>query len=82
MNSFFFIYYLIPPFFLNNIYFILFFIKIFNLSKFLGRVGKTSLILRFCKDTFSDKQESTLEASNILQNVRVDEDVVSLDIWV
>ncbi|KAH7825245.1 Rab21b [Monocercomonoides exilis] len=46
-----------------------------------GRVGKTSLIMKYVKNVFTDKQESTTEAQNFRQNVKVDDVVVPLDIW-
>jgi hypothetical protein len=31
--------------------------------KFIARVGKSSLTLKYCKNQFSDKQESTVDAT-------------------
>jgi len=31
--------------------------------RFIARVGKSSLTLKYCKNQFSDKQESTVDAT-------------------
>jgi len=46
-----------------------------------GRVGKTSLVLRFCKDTFSDSQSPTIQASFLDKAVTVGDNRISLAIW-
>uniref|UniRef100_A0A7S0HXX4 Ras-related protein Rab-21 n=1 Tax=Phaeocystis antarctica TaxID=33657 RepID=A0A7S0HXX4_9EUKA len=46
-----------------------------------GRVGKTSLVLRFCKDTYSDSQAPTIQASFLDKTVSVGDSRVSLAIW-
>ena len=46
-----------------------------------GRVGKTSLVLRFCKDTYSDSQAPTIQASFLDKVVSVGDSRVSLAIW-
>ncbi|KAH7829719.1 Rab21a [Monocercomonoides exilis] len=46
-----------------------------------GRVGKTSLIMKYVKNVFTEKQESTTEAQNFEQRVKVDDSFVPLDIW-
>ena len=46
-----------------------------------GRVGKTSLVLRFCKDTFSESQSPTIQASFLDKAVTVGENRISLAIW-
>ncbi|GAQ87443.1 GTP-binding protein [Klebsormidium nitens] len=47
-----------------------------------GRVGKTSLLLRFAKDEFSDTQQATIQASFLSKKVLVDaETSVALSIW-
>jgi Ras-related protein Rab-21 len=47
-----------------------------------GRVGKTSLLLRYVKGEFSDKQESTFNASYLDKEVRNSrEEVVKLSLW-
>lgn len=50
---------------------------------FLGRVGKTSLTLRFCMDQFDDKQESTINATYLEKQLSVGNDNnATLAIWV
>lgn len=46
-----------------------------------GRVGKTSLVLRFCKDTFTDGQPPTIQASCMDKVLRVGEKNLHLVIW-
>ena len=46
-----------------------------------GRVGKTSLVVRFCKDTFADGQAPTIQASCLERAMRVAEQSVNLVIW-
>eukprot|EP00762_Andalucia_godoyi_P002317 ANDGO_07618.mRNA.1 Ras-related protein Rab-21 len=46
-----------------------------------GRVGKTSLTLRFCQDKFSDSQESTIQASFLKKTVVIADDRVNLAVW-
>ncbi len=46
-----------------------------------GRVGKTSLVVRFCRDTFADGQPPTIQASCLERTVRVLEQPVKLNIW-
>ena len=46
-----------------------------------GRVGKTSLVLRFCKDTFTESQAPTIQASFLDKTVSVGDNRVSLAIW-
>ena len=47
-----------------------------------GRVGKTSLVLRYCKDTFSDKQVSTIQASYLQKRLTLGSTTCNLAIWV
>ena len=47
-----------------------------------GRVGKTSLVLRYCKDTFSDKQVSTIQASYLTKRITLGSTACNLSIWV
>jgi len=47
-----------------------------------GRVGKTSLVLRYCKDTFSDKQVSTIQASYLTKRINLGSTTCNLSIWV
>ena len=52
------------------------------LSNIYECVRKESLILRVCKDTLSEKQESTLETSTLAQRVTLEDSTVGLVIWV
>lgn len=46
-------------------------------------VGKSSLVLRFCKDKFQEYQESTIGAAFITQSVFLEDQnaIVKFDIW-
>jgi Ras-related protein Rab-21 len=46
-----------------------------------GRVGKTCLCLRYCQGTFTDKQESTIQASYLDKRLNVGKRSVKLMIW-
>lgn len=46
-----------------------------------GRVGKTSLTLRYVNNVFSEKQTATIQASYLTKRVTVDGQVVTLCIW-
>ena len=47
-----------------------------------GRVGKTSILLRFVRNEYSDAQETTLQASYLLKKVDTsDGDSAELSIW-
>ena len=46
-----------------------------------GRVGKTSLVLRFCRDTFVDGQPPTIQASCLERALRLGDKTVNLVIW-
>jgi len=46
-----------------------------------GRVGKTSLLLRYTKGTFSDKQQSTIQASFLEKRMNIGSKAVQLAIW-
>jgi Ras-related protein Rab-21 len=46
-----------------------------------GRVGKTSLTLKFVRDTFADNQESTLKANFLTKDLNLDGVPVRLNIW-
>lgn len=50
----------------------------------IGRVGKTSLTIRYCKSDFDDNQESTINASYLEKSVNIDrlKETVNLAIWV
>lgn len=47
-----------------------------------GRVGKTSLVLRYVNNVFSEKQMATIQASYLSKRVTVDDQTVNLCIWV
>ncbi|KAF0987394.1 hypothetical protein HZS_2521, partial [Henneguya salminicola] len=44
-------------------------------------VGKSSLVLRFVKDQFSEYQESTIGAAFLAQTVVLEDSVVRFEIW-
>jgi len=46
-----------------------------------GRVGKTSLVLRFCRDTFTEGQPPTIQASCLERALRLGDRTVNLVIW-
>ena len=46
-----------------------------------GRVGKTSLVLRFCKGTFTDGQPPTIQASCLDKVLRIGDKSLHLVIW-
>jgi Ras-related protein Rab-21 len=46
-----------------------------------GRVGKTSILIRFCKNTFNDRQQPTLQASYLDRKVTIEGQSVSLSVW-
>lgn len=46
-----------------------------------GRVGKTSMTLRFVNNVFSDKQMATIQASYLTKRVTVDNQMVTLAVW-
>jgi len=46
-----------------------------------GRVGKTSILLRYTRGEYNDKQVSTLQASYLDKAARVNGDEVVLSIW-
>jgi Ras-related protein Rab-21 len=46
-----------------------------------GRVGKTSILLRYTKGEYSDKQVSTLQASYLDKKVTINSTQVQLSIW-
>jgi len=48
---------------------------------FAGRVGKTSLVLRYVENVFSDKQVATVQASYLTKRLTVDGQSVTLSIW-
>ncbi|CAL4892916.1 unnamed protein product [Urochloa decumbens] len=46
-----------------------------------GRVGKTSLVLRYVNNVFSDKQEATVQASYLTKRLVVEGVPITLSIW-
>uniref|UniRef100_A0A6U4HT06 Ras-related protein Rab-21 n=1 Tax=Hemiselmis andersenii TaxID=464988 RepID=A0A6U4HT06_HEMAN len=46
-----------------------------------GRVGKTSLVIRYVNNTFSDKQQCTVQASFLTKRLKVGDNTTNLAIW-
>ncbi|CAN6328662.1 unnamed protein product [Urochloa humidicola] len=46
-----------------------------------GRVGKTSLVLRYVNNVFSDKQEATVQASYLTKRLVVEGVPITLSMW-
>jgi Ras-related protein Rab-21 len=46
-----------------------------------GRVGKTSLLLRYVTNVFSDTQPATIQASYLTKRIAVDGATLNLAIW-
>ncbi|KAJ1695381.1 hypothetical protein LUZ63_012079 [Rhynchospora breviuscula] len=46
-----------------------------------GRVGKTSLVVRYINNVFSEKQEATIQASYLTKRLIIDGVPVTLSIW-
>lgn len=46
-----------------------------------GRVGKTSLVLRYVHNTFSDKQQPTIQASYLDKRLNIGDTSLNLAIW-
>eukprot|EP00911_Craspedida_sp_UC1_P001624 UC1_evm1s1231 len=46
-----------------------------------GCVGKTSLVLRYCQNTFNDKHVTTLQASFLKKRMNIGGSRVELAIW-
>mmetsp|Transcript_55650 Transcript_55650/g.131408 ORF Transcript_55650/g.131408 Transcript_55650/m.131408 type:complete len:199 (+) Transcript_55650:63-659(+) len=46
-----------------------------------GRVGKTSLVLRYVNNVFSEKQTSTIQASFLSKRLTINDTTVNLAIW-
>lgn len=46
-----------------------------------GRVGKTSLTLRFIKDLFDEHQQSTIQATYLQKDLKVGDQNVCLSVW-
>ena len=47
-----------------------------------GRVGKTSLILRYCRNSFNPDQPETIGMHNLDQTIKLESGPVHIDIWV
>jgi small GTP-binding protein len=54
-------------------------LKIVTLGE--GRVGKTSLSLRFVRDIFHDNEEKTVQANFLEKTLRVDDQVAKVNLW-
>ena len=46
-----------------------------------GRVGKTSLVLRYVHDRFSDAQESTIQASYLQKTLMTVDGRLNIAVW-
>lgn len=46
-----------------------------------GSVGKTSIVLRYCKDQFNDQHVITIQASFLSKRLNIGSDRVNLAIW-
>jgi Ras-related protein Rab-21 len=46
-----------------------------------GRVGKTSLTLRFVKNSFDDNQPSTIQATYLQKDLKIGDKNVTLSVW-
>jgi Ras-related protein Rab-21 len=46
-----------------------------------GRVGKTSILLRYTKGEFNDRQVSTLQASYLDKKIMIEGSSVQLSVW-
>jgi len=46
-----------------------------------GRVGKTSVVLRFCRGTFTEGQPPTIQASCLERSLRLGDRTINLVIW-
>ena len=55
---------------------------LYHFSLVVGRVGKTSLVLRYVNNVFSDKQEATVQASYLTKHLVVEGVPITLSIWV
>ena len=54
---------------------------LYSLSFAIGRVGKTSILLRYIKGEYDDRQVSTLQASYLDKRLLVDTHRVALSLW-
>uniref|UniRef100_A0A0D6QY92 Ras-related protein Rab-21 n=1 Tax=Araucaria cunninghamii TaxID=56994 RepID=A0A0D6QY92_ARACU len=46
-----------------------------------GRVGKTSLVLRYVNNVFSDSQAATIQASYLTKRLNISGTILTLSIW-
>eukprot|EP00761_Pharyngomonas_kirbyi_P013629 gb/GECH01013658.1/.p1 GENE.gb/GECH01013658.1/~~gb/GECH01013658.1/.p1 ORF type:complete len:223 (+),score=51.94 gb/GECH01013658.1/:1-669(+) len=46
-----------------------------------GRVGKTSMVLRYIRDTFCESQESTIQATYLEKDIKMADRKVTLSVW-
>eukprot|EP00700_Malawimonas_jakobiformis_P001114 EC720443.1.p1 GENE.EC720443.1~~EC720443.1.p1 ORF type:complete len:86 (+),score=16.13 EC720443.1:96-353(+) len=46
-----------------------------------GRVGKTSLLLRYINNTYTDKQPSTIQAHFLSKRLVINDERVTLNVW-
>ncbi|RRT55550.1 hypothetical protein B296_00028352 [Ensete ventricosum] len=56
-------------------------IVVFFYPFFAGRVGKTSLVLRYVNNVFSEKQETTVQASYLTKRLVIGGVPITLSIW-
>ena len=47
-----------------------------------GRVGKTSIMIRFVEDKFNIKQQTTVNASYLQKTITIQGSTATLNIWV
>ena len=45
-------------------------------------MGKTSLVVRYCKDEFNEKEQSTIQASHLTKRLAIGDCNVMLNVWV
>ena len=48
---------------------------------YIGRVGKTSILLRYIKGEYDERQVSTLQASYLDKKISIDNQSVQLSLW-
>ena len=47
-----------------------------------GRVGKTSIVCRYCRDEFNAEQPSTVQATFLQKHLMANNSKITLNIWV
>ena len=47
-----------------------------------GRVGKTSLLLRYINNAYTDKQPSTIQAHFLSKRLVINDERITLNVWV